>query len=59
MQREQGKNATIMHDAALRNFQAPRLGRRFDLVVFEEGGEGVGGGEERRLRPNRSLRMTH
>jgi hypothetical protein len=29
-----GKKVTITHGAALKNFQAPRLGRRFDLVVF-------------------------
>ncbi len=25
---------TVKHGAALKNFQAPRLGKRFDLVVF-------------------------
>ena len=29
-----GKKVTIRHGAALKSFQAPRLGRRFDLVVF-------------------------
>ncbi len=29
-----GKKVTIMHGAALKNFQAPRLGKRFDVVVF-------------------------
>jgi hypothetical protein len=29
-----GKKVTITHGAALKNFQAPTLGRRFDLVVF-------------------------
>jgi hypothetical protein len=29
-----GKKVTITHGAALKNFQAPRVGKRFDLVVF-------------------------
>jgi len=36
-----GKKVTITHGAALKNFQAPRVGKRFDLVVFgtlERGG---------------------
>jgi hypothetical protein len=31
---ESGGKVTITHGAALRNFRAPRIGRRFDLVVF-------------------------
>jgi len=29
-----GKKVTITHGAALKNFQAPRLGKKFDVVVF-------------------------
>ncbi len=29
-----GRKVTITHGAALKNFQAPRLGKKFDVVVF-------------------------
>jgi hypothetical protein len=29
-----GKKVTITHGAALKNFQAPRVGKKFELVVF-------------------------
>jgi hypothetical protein len=29
-----GRKVTITHGAVLKNFQAPSLGKRFDLVVF-------------------------
>ena len=29
-----GREVTVTHGAALKHFQAPRLGRHFDLVVF-------------------------
>ena len=32
-----GGKVTITHGAALKNFEAPRLGRRFEVVAFGVG----------------------